>query len=281
VIGTELVRRTELGFRSAAPVELGERELARRRLTVGGPSNPVPAAMQAQTQWFQREGIPEESFLLTGDGNLLEVRVTVQYRVKDPVAYAFAIAEPENLVRSLTLAALGAVVGTSTIDAVYTSARAEVEARVARTVQGHLDGYGSGIELISVHLLYVHAPAEVHDAFRDVASAHEDKMRTINRAGMFAAEEVNQAEGEAGAMVEQALAFKDEQILRARGDAAAFGLKVDAYEAAPELTRFRLQLETIEQVLPGVAKFVRPGAQDLKELDLWLLEPFATGGERP
>jgi regulator of protease activity HflC (stomatin/prohibitin superfamily) len=146
-------------------------------------------------------------------------------------------------------------------------------------VQELLDRYGAGVELMSVRLLYVHPPTEVHDAFRDVASAQEDKLRTINRAQTFAVEDVNQAQGEAAALIEEALAFQDERIRRAAGDASGFGLKVEAYRRAPELTRFRLQLETIEAVLPGVQKFVRPGADDVKEFDLWLLEPL--GGGKP
>jgi regulator of protease activity HflC (stomatin/prohibitin superfamily) len=114
----------------------------------------------------------------------------------------------------------------------------------------------------------------VHDAFRDVASAQEDKLRTINRASTFAVEEVNQADGEAAARIEEALGFKEARILRAEGDAAGFGRKIDAYRRAPELTTFRLQIEALEAVMPGVRKFIRPGADDLKEFDLWLLEPL-------
>jgi regulator of protease activity HflC (stomatin/prohibitin superfamily) len=107
-----------------------------------------------------------------------------------------------------------------------------------------------------------------------VASAQEDKLRTVNRARTFAVEKVNLAEGEAAAMIESALAFKDEQILRAEGEAAGFGLKADAYRAAPDLTTFRLQLETIEDVLPKTRKFIRPGDRDVDSFDLWLLNPF-------
>jgi HflK protein len=278
VVATDLVRRAELGFRSAA-ADLGARALARDRLTVGGPGNPVPNAIKATGFWFEKQSVPEESFLLTGDGNFIDIRFSVQYRVADPVAFAYGIAEPEALVRSLTLGALRSLVGTSGIDAVYTTERGATEQRVARRVQDLLDRYGAGIELMSVRLLYVHPPTEVHDAFRDVASAQEDKLRTINRAQTFAVEDVNQAQGEAAAMIEKALAFQDERIRRAAGDASGFGLKVDAYRHAPELTRFRLQLETIEAVLPGVQKFVRPGADDVKEFDLWLLEPL--GGSKP
>lgn len=278
IIQRDLVRRAELGFRSAAAQGLTERALARDRLTVGGPSNPVPNTIKATGFWFQKEAVPEESFLLTGDGNLIDLRFTVQYQVKDPIAYAYGLAQPEDLVRGTMLAVLRGVVGTSAIDDLYTTARGDVEDRARHAVQDLLDGYRSGIEIVAVRLLYVHPPAEVHDAFRDVASAQEDKLRTVNRAQTFAVEKVNQAEGEAAARTESALAFKDEQVLHASGDAAGFTRKVDAYRRAPELTRFRLQLETIEAVLPGSRKLVRPGAGDVRDFDLWLLKPFGASG---
>ena len=278
VIATDLVRRVELGFRSEPAVDLGAQAQARSRLTVGGPSNPVPNAIKATGFWFEKESVPEEAFLLAGDGNLIDLRFSVQYRVQDPVAFAYRLAEPEALVRSLTLAALRGVVATASIDAVYTTERGAVEQEVRKRVQARLDDYGAGIELLSVRLLYVHPPQEVHDAFRDVASAQEDKLRTINRASTFAVEDVNQAQGEAAARTEEALGFKEARILRADGDAAGFSLKVDGYRRSPELTQFRLQLEALEAVMPGVQKFIRPGADDLDDFDLWLLEPL--GGER-
>ena len=151
---------------------------------------------------------------------------------------------------------------------------------MAASVQGLLDSLGSGIELVSMRLLYVHPPEEVHSAFRDVASAQEDKIHIMNRAMTFAVEKVNLAEGDAAAMIEGALAFKDEKILRADGEATAFGLQVEEYERAPELTRFRLHMEAVEDVLPRLRKLLRPGARDINELDLWLLDPFAASEGR-
>ena len=275
VVATDLVRRAELGFRSAS--DLGARTLARDLLTVGGPGNPVPSAIKSTGVAFEQKSVPEESFLLTGDSNFIDIRFSVQYRVADPVAFAYRLAEPEALVRSLTLAALRGVVATASIDAVYTTDRGAIERRVRAGVQERLDSYGAGIELLSVRLLYVHPPQEVHDAFRDVASAQEDKLRTIDRAQTFAVEEVNQAEGQAAAKVVQAEAFQAERVLHAEGDAAGFEVKVDAYRQAPELTRFRLRLETIEAVLPGVQKVIRPGAGEVKDFDLWLLDPVGAG----
>jgi HflK protein len=278
IVATDLVRRVEFGFRSGS-ADLGAQTLARNRLTVGGPSNPVPNAIRATGAWFEQQSVSEEAFLLAGDGNLIDLRFSVQYRVRDAVAFAYRLGEPEALVRSLTLSTLRGIVATSSIDPIYTVERGAIEQRAKERVQALLDDYGAGTELLSMRLLYVHPPKEVHDAFRDVASAQENKLRTINRAGTFAVEDVNRAEGEAAAVIEGALAFKEARILRADGEAAGFGLQVDAYRRAPGLTRFRLQLETIETVMPGVQKLVRPGADHLKDLDLWLLEPLGAAAK--
>jgi HflK protein len=218
--------------------------------------------------------MPGDSFLLTGDANLINLRSTAHYRVKDALAFAYHVAEPEALVRSTILTALRHAVATRPIDAVYTTERDDMERETRATAQSMLDRYQSGIEVLSVSLLYDHPPDEVHDAFRDVASALEDKQRMINLANVFAVEKINQAKGEAAAMTEGALAFKEQRIATAQAESNAFALRLEAYEHAPELTKFRLQLETLEQVLPGMRKFVRPGSGDVKDLDMWLVQPF-------
>jgi len=273
IIPTERVQRIEFGV-AGNPARTGTRPVTRERMNTGG--NPMPEAFNTNGTWFQKEGAPEEPFLLTGDGNLIDLRWALQYRVKDPVAFAFNIAEPDAFVRGASLAALRGVVARSGIDAIYTSERSSVEQQVARAIQDTLDRTRTGVEVLTFHLLYVHAPEEVHDAFRDVASAQEDKLRTINRANIFAVETVNQAKGEAAAAIEQALAFKEQQIKHAQGDAASFLLRLGAYRRAPELTKFRLQVETIEETLPGLQKFVRPGAGEMKDFDMWLLQPVGT-----
>jgi len=272
IVQKERVQRIEFGFpnsqsKSTAPrISGGERTVA--GWTPAPDANPTrPGA------WFQRDAAPEEPFLLTGDGNLIDLRWAVQYRVKDAVAFAFNLAEPDVFVRGVSQAALRDVVAHSGIEAIYTSERSGVERQVGEAIQSVLDKTQTGVEILSFHLLYVHPPSEVHDAFRDVASAQEDKLRTINRANIFAVESVNQAKGEAAAMMEQALAFKEQQILHAQGDAASFLLRLSAYRDAPELTKFRLQVETIEQTLPGMQKFIRPGAGEMKDFDMWLLQP--------
>ena len=179
--------------------------------------------------------------------------------------------------RSVTLAALRSVAARNSIDALYTADRSSVEQNVEQSVQQTLDETGSGIEVVSFQLLYVHPPGEVHDAFRDVASSQEDKLRTINRANTFAVETVNQAKADAAAMIEQALAFKEQQILHAQGDADDFALKLGAYRRAPELTRIPPAAGEHEETLPGLQKFIMPDARDVKDFDMWLLQPAALG----
>ena len=270
VVAQTLVQRFEIG----APQASSRAETTRAQLQ-GRPafgSNAAPEGAAAKV-WFAKETTPGDQSLLTGDGNLIDLRYAVPYRVKSALDYAYNLAEPEALVRSTVLTALRGVVAAHPIDAVYTTARDEIERAAREAAQTMLDRYRAGIEILAVRLLYVHPPDAVHEAFRDVASAQEDKLRTINLANVFAVEKVNQAKGEAAAMTEAAAAFKDQRIAAAAADAEAFALRLEAYRRAPELTKFRLQIETLEDVLPGVRKFVRPGAGDVKDIDMWLLRP--------
>jgi HflK protein len=271
LVQQDRVRRLEVGFRSAPRTDTAARAFA-RGFTLVGPRDPVPPRGTAGF-WFQKEKVSEESFLLTGDENIIDVAFTVQYRVADPVAFAFAVSDPEAIVRSVTMSALRAIIATLTVDVTYTSGRDDLEREARRAVQDKLDAYGTGVQVVGVNVLSVHAPDEVHAAFRDVASAQEDRILIVDRASTFAQEAVNLADGEAAAMVEAAQAFKEQRILHAQGDAEAFGLRERAYRRAPDLTRFRLHLEALEEVLPATQKILRPGSKDLREFDLWLLEP--------
>jgi HflK protein len=271
VVPVDAVRRLEIGFRSVPRVDTAARAFA-RGYTLVGPRDPVPPRGTVGFG-YRKEKIVEESFLLTGDENIVDVAFTVQYQVKDPVAFAFDQSDPDGVVRSAAVSALRAIVATLPVDAIYSSGRDDVERDARRAVQAKLDAYGTGVRVVGVNVLSVHAPEEVHAAFRDVASAQEDRILIVDRATTFAQEAVNLADGEATAMVESALAFKEERILHAEGDARAFSLRERAYRRSPDLTTFRLHVETLEEVLPRAQKILRPGRKDLREFDLWLLEP--------
>jgi HflK protein len=274
VVRTATVRRVDLGAPPTLSRQEATRALARNRLVFGPIAGPDHSASGIL---FQKESTAEDNFLLTGDTNLIDLRATAHYRIKNALAYATQIADPEPLIVTTISTQLRAVVARHAIDAVYTTARYTIEHQAREAAQAKLDAYGAGVELLAVRLQYDHPPEPVHDAFRDVASAQEDKLRTINLANVFAVEKVNQAKGDAAAMVEGALAFKQARIKAAQADAEAFATRVAAYRRSPELSRFRLQLESLEEVLPGVRKIVRPGAEDVKEFDMWLLQPPVAG----
>jgi HflK protein len=275
VISSGQIRRMEFGIAPKPSRAEATRAQTRGRTVFGSGQ----AFEQSNPVFFQKEAVPEDPALLTGDSNLIDVKSVLQFRIKDAVAFAYNVAEPEALVRSTVLSAIRNVVATRGIDAVYTSAREDIEHSTLAAAQAMLDRYQAGIELLAFRLTYVHPPEAVHDAFRDVASAQEDKLRTINLANVFGIEKINQAKGEAAALTEGAAAFKDQRIKAAKADADAFEQRLEAYRGAPELTQFRLQLEAIEDALPGMRKFIRPGAGDVKDFDLWLLQPSAAQGK--
>ena len=259
LVAYRAIRRLEIGFRSTPRADSAARAFA-RGYTLVGPRDPVP---QRGTVGFgyRKEKIAEESFLVTGDENIIDLAFTVQYHVKDPVAFAF-----DAFTFFVSFLALVAMSRT----------RAVMGAR-----QGFLRELREGVAFVfslpwlwvTIAIFGVVNTEEVHAAFRDVASAQEDRILIIDRATTFAQEAVNLADGEAAAMVESALAFKEQRILQAEGDARAFSLRERAYRRSPDLTTFRLHMEALEEVLPKTQKILRPGRKDLREFDLWLLEP--------
>ena len=201
LIAQTIVRRLEFGM--PKPPSRAEAADARTRDRRALGSSPALNDGMARAT-LAKETAPQDASLLTGDNNLIDLRSAVQYRVKSALAYEYNLAEPDALVRSTILAALRDVVAARAIDAVYTTAREQIERATVDTAQAMLDRYRAGIEILSVRLLYVHPPDAVHDAFRDVASAQEDKLRTINLANVFSVEKINKAKGEAAAMTEAA-----------------------------------------------------------------------------
>jgi hypothetical protein len=292
-IHTGLVRRVEIGFRTASSTPGGKTPGASSALspydtnpwTFGMTSNPAdissaiagvaPAASVSTTLWNEQKKVEGEAFLITGDENIVDINLTIQYRVKNPVNYGYKMSEPDRLVRSVTLSGLCTVIGQIAVDAVLTTERGKIEQQVQSILQVILDNYEAGIDILFVQLLAVDAPKEVHSAFRDVASAQEDKIHIINRALTFSEESTNLAKGDAENTIQSALAFKEEKIAKAQGDAEAFTLRNQAYQLAPELNQFRIYMETLETTLPKVQKTLRPGPEYVKDVDIWMIRPIA------
>ncbi len=235
------VRAAEIGFRSGSVSPVGE-----------------PAAYEWNVQHrsgrFQKR--PEESLMLAGDQNMIEVNATIHYRIARPDDYLFRQLDGEATVRTAAESVLRSVVAAHSLDDVLTAGRAHIQETVRRELQERLDRYGAGVGVLRVRLLDVHPSLEVVDAFRDVSGAFEEKVRVINEAEGYRNEQVALARGGAEARVEIARGYSLGRTNRAGGDATRFAMAESASRSAPELTRTRLYLETMEQVLPARRKFI-------------------------
>ncbi len=205
----------------------------------------------ATFQQGQVRTIAEEASMLTGDENIVNVQFSVQYKISDPVQYLFNVRAPSALVRNAAEAAMREVIGNSEIDSAITDGKLKIQSEATQLLQHILDRYGAGIQIIAVQLQDVHPPKEVIDAFKDVASAREDKSRIINQAEAYRNELLPRARGQAAAMKNQAEAYSATRVRTAEGDAARFDALRVEYDKAPKVTRQRLYYETMEDILAG------------------------------
>ena len=206
----------------------------------------------------QYRTVEKESLMLTGDENIVDAEMIVQYKIKDPVAYLFNIVEPELTVREAAEASLRTVVGRNKIDETLTTGKFTIQEETKFQLQSILDLYESGIHVVAVQLQDVSPPKEVIGAFKDVASAKEDKNRMVNQAEGYRNDIIPKARGEAEAMIRDAEGFRESRIKRAEGDAEKFTTILKEYQKAKNITEKRLYLETMEKVLPGIEKIIIP-----------------------
>jgi membrane protease subunit HflK len=229
VVDVAQVRRVEVGFR-----------------TRGGATQPVP----------------QEGLMLTGDENIVDVHLFIQYLVQDPVKYLFRAVAPEMALHASAEVALRAAVGETLIDYTMTEGRVEVQDRVKRELQALLDLYTTGLLVTEARLLVVDPPREVREAFHDVVRAWEDRERVIKEAEGYSEDVIPKARGEAAQMLQAAEAYREQRLIRAEGDSTRFLRVLDEYRKAEGVTRERLYLETMDRVLPKTNKFILDGGAD-------------------
>jgi membrane protease subunit HflK len=203
--------------------------------------------------------VSEEALMLTGDENIVEAQMIVQYRVADPAKYLFRLRDPEGALHAATQVALRSTVGSMTIDQVMIEERAKVQDDTRVFVQRLMDDYQSGIAITEVKLQAADPPDAVKDAFHDVVRAREDREKLINQARGYQADIVPRARGGAQQVLREAEAFKEQRVLRAQGESARFLSVLAEYEKAKTVTRDRLHLETVEKILPDVDKVIVDG----------------------
>ena len=221
----------------------------------------------------QYQTVERESLMLTGDENIVDAEMIVQYKIKDPEAYSFNFIQPELTVREASEASLRTVVGRHNIDEALTSGKFMIQEETKELVQIILDKYKTGIIVVAVQLQDVSPPQQVIAAFKDVASAKEDKNKMVNQAEGYRNDIIPKARGEAQAMIREAEGYRNARIARAEGDVAKFSAVLKEYRKAKGVTETRMYLETIEEILPNKEKIIVPDAKSGNLINLLNLKP--------
>ena len=202
---------------------------------------------------------PEESLMLTGDEQIIDAQIIVQYKIKDAAEFLFNVRNLEGsqgTIKDAAEVALRQVVGKRPIDDVLITEKLQVEIDILELLQEIVDGYESGIQIKEVKLQTVQPPKEVASSFSDVVSAKEDKDKLIQEAKGYQEDIIPKARGQKRSIELAAEAYKEEKVKRAQGDVEKFSAVLTEYQKAKDITRKRLYLEAMENVLPGVQKFV-------------------------
>jgi len=239
------VRSLEMGFRTIAPAA-----------RLGDAVEPAAYEWNVAHRTGRYQQKLEEALMLAGDQNLVTANAVVHYFIEQPDDYLFNLADPESTLRGVAESAVRRAIGLAELDVALTTGRRALEETARAEMQKRLDRCRAGIRVLSVRLQDVHPPLEVVDAFREVSSAYEEKNRLINEAEAYRNQQVALARGQAASRLEEALAYRLGRTNRATGDADRFVQAEAAYRTAPGPTETRLFLETMEQVLPGRNKLI-------------------------
>ncbi len=218
----------------------------------------------------ERRGLSQQAYYLTADENIIDMRAVVHYRVDDPVRYALGIEAADQLMLNLVRRELVETVGKQPIDTLYTSDRRTTERTVLEGLRQRSARVDCGCEVLELRLLDVHAPADIHDAFRDVSSSLEDRDRQIKIAEGYAAELLAEAGGQARVILERARSDAFAKKRNAEGTATAFSGLAAVHRTNPKVTETRMYLETLEQALKKPRKYIGGTGSAYSEVDLWI-----------
>ncbi|MCK5876814.1 MAG: FtsH protease activity modulator HflK [Candidatus Marithrix sp.] len=217
---------------------------------------PYPIEQVQKVNVQEVRPITHKALMLTKDENIVEIEVIVQYRVVSAKNYLFNVTDPDDTLLQATESSLREVVGTSKMDSVLTSERTRVSADTKKLIQEIVDRYETGLTVINVNMQNAQPPAEVQGAFEDVIKAREDQERSKNKAQAYSNEVIEKVKGAADKLRQEAQAYKAQVIARSEGETKRFLSVLTEYEKAPEITRQRLYLETMESVLSKTSKIM-------------------------
>jgi modulator of FtsH protease HflK len=230
---------------------------------------PIESVTKVDVQGIASELI--KSRVLTAEPNMVELQVAVQYRIRDPKDFLFRVREPKKTLAEVSESAIREVVGRNNQQAILEAERVRIASDTRDIMQRTLDQYGAGIEVRNVNITDVQVPEAVQAAQRDSVKARADRQRMINEAQAYANGIQPKAEGRAAGMVQEAEAYKAQVVSLATGDTARFNQLVAAYERAPNVTRERLYIETVESVMSRSRKVIidqKPGSGNMIYLPL-------------
>lgn len=203
--------------------------------------------------------IPEEGLMLTGDENIIDINFEVQWKIDNAPDFLFNVRNPEDTVKAVGESAMREIIGQTPIATVLAEGKLQVEQSTKKLIQETLNHYKAGIEVVAVNLLKADPPAQVIDSFRDVQTARADMETTRNQADAYRNDIIPKARGQAQQMVLSAEAYKQEVIARAQGESARFSSVYAQFKQAKDVTRKRIYLETMEEILQGMNKVIVDG----------------------
>ena len=245
------VKTTQPGLNYWFPAPIGEVQTPKVTIT-----NQITIGFRGVPNTTNQRDVPQESLMLTGDQNIVDVDFVVQWRIRDAGPYLFNIRNPEQTVKLAAESSMREAVGQNTLDFVTTGGRDAVAQRAGAILQDVLNMYGAGISVLELRVLKADPPAEVIDAFNDVQRAKQDEERLRNEAMAYRNDIVPRAKGEAARMVENATAEKEKLIREAQGSAQRFNDFYETYVANKDVTSQRLYLEAMQEVLSRSEKFI-------------------------
>ena len=203
-----------------------------------------------------RRLLPEESLMLTGDENIVDINFSVFWVIKDAGKFLFNLRSPERSIKSVSESVMREVIGNSRIASVLAEGRKDIEVKSIQDIQTVLDNYGSGVKITQLQLQKVDPPDQVIDSFRDVQRARADKEKAINEAIAYRNDIIPKARGEAAKIVQESEAYKKEVVARSQGDANRFNSILKSYKNNEDVTKNRIYLETLEEILQNANKVI-------------------------
>lgn len=229
---------------------------------------------------YSDQDFTNESLMLTGDLNVIDVEWVVQYRIQDPIKYLYQQREPDRTLRDISESVMRRVVGNRLGSEVLTVGRVEIAQGARDEIQSIMDMYNSGIHVITVELQDVVPPRTVQPAFNEVNEARQERERMINEATKRANQQIPRAMGEAQRQIAEAQGYATERVNRAMGETARFRAMLREYGSVPEVTRSRLYLETMAEVLPNVGQIIMVQEEQVGPFPLMNIRDARQGGAR-